>query len=135
MDKWQRDWNQTTKGKTTKEYFPSVAETENEENNDQLQIHNHDHGTRKQTPIYTALRYLTHRHAYVEKQIRQRTTYSECKLLEKQRDTLRSTSTSEAWPISKHLLATKHYEAFKRLQIKFPLKTSTRRTQNRECNK
>jgi len=26
MEKGQKDWNQTTKGKTTKEYFPSVAE-------------------------------------------------------------------------------------------------------------
>ena len=26
MEKLKRDWNQTTKGKTTKEYFPSVAE-------------------------------------------------------------------------------------------------------------
>ena len=26
VDKWQRDWNQTTKGSTTKDYFPKVTE-------------------------------------------------------------------------------------------------------------
>jgi hypothetical protein len=26
VEKWQREWDQTTKGKITKEYFPAVAE-------------------------------------------------------------------------------------------------------------
>ena len=26
VEKWQREWDQTTKGKTTKEYFPVVAD-------------------------------------------------------------------------------------------------------------
>jgi hypothetical protein len=26
IDKWQSDWNRTTKGKITKDYFPIVAE-------------------------------------------------------------------------------------------------------------
>jgi len=26
VEKWQREWDQTTKGRTTKEYFPVVAE-------------------------------------------------------------------------------------------------------------
>jgi nitrate reductase beta subunit len=26
VDKWQRDWNRSTKGKITKDYFPIVAE-------------------------------------------------------------------------------------------------------------
>jgi hypothetical protein len=26
VEKWQREWDQTTKGQITKEYFPAVAE-------------------------------------------------------------------------------------------------------------
>jgi hypothetical protein len=26
VEKWQRDWDQTSKGQTTKEYFPIVAD-------------------------------------------------------------------------------------------------------------
>ena len=29
VKKWQRNWTQTTKGSTTKEYFPNVGETKN----------------------------------------------------------------------------------------------------------
>jgi len=32
VDKWQRDWSRSTKGKITRDYFPIVAERHNENN-------------------------------------------------------------------------------------------------------
>ena len=40
VDKWQRDWNQTTKGSTTKDYFPKEEETVN-----QPEPHHYDDGS------------------------------------------------------------------------------------------
>jgi hypothetical protein len=65
VDKWQSDWNRTTKGKITKDYFPIVAEklkmkimTTHQLTNSQThklttsQPHNHAHWTRESKRIF-----------------------------------------------------------------------------------
>ena len=43
VDKWQIDWNRSTKGKITKDFSDSCRKTQNE--NEYSQLHNHGHGT------------------------------------------------------------------------------------------
>jgi hypothetical protein len=123
VDKWQRDWNRTTKGKIAKEYFPIVAERL------KMKIMT----THKLTTMLTGHGNVN---AYLHRfKITNTPTCScgktgqtidhllyECDLLITQRDTLRSRlSKSESWPTSKHILITKYYTAFIRFtnQISF----------------
>ena len=62
VEEWQRDWNQSTKGKITKDFSDSGRKTENE-NNDHPKLHNHGHGTWEHRHICTVLKYLKHQHA------------------------------------------------------------------------
>ena len=123
VDKWQRDWNRSTKDKITKDYFPIVAE-------------------RLKMKITTTHNFTTmvtghgNVNAYLYRfkisntptcpcgetdQITDHLLY-ECDLLKTQRDTLRATiSKSEGWPTNKHTLITKYYKEFIRFtnQISF----------------
>jgi hypothetical protein len=114
VDKWQREWNRTTKGKITKDMFPIVAE--------RLKI--------KITPTHKLTTMLTGHgnvNAYLHRfkisnsptcpcgdtdQTIDHLLY-ECDLLTTQTHILRSRITkSENWPTSKHTLITKYYKAF-----------------------
>ena len=123
INKWQREWDQTTKGKITKEYYPSVAERLKMK---KMTTHNlttmiTGHGN---TNAYLHRFKIANSPTCLCGEADQTTDHLlyDCNLLEKQRYILRSTiSTSEDWPISKQSLVSKHYKAFKRFtnQISF----------------
>ena len=47
VEKWQSVWNRTTKGNTTKEYFPDSCRKTEHENFDKPTPHNHVDGSRQ----------------------------------------------------------------------------------------
>ena len=123
VDKWQTDWNRSTKGKITKDYFPIVAErlkmkittTHNfttmvtEHRNINAYLYRFKISNTSTCPCGEA--YQTTDHLLYK-----------CDLLKTQRDTLRSTiSKLEGWPTSKQTLLTKYYKEFIRFtnQISF----------------
>ena len=123
VDKWQRDWYQSTKGKITKDYLPTVAESVKMEMTT----------TRNFTTMVTGhgnINVYLYRFKISEtptcpcgdtKQTTDHLLY-ECELLKTQRGTLRSiVPKSEGWPTSKHILISKYYKAFTRFtnQISF----------------
>jgi hypothetical protein len=122
VDKWQKDWNSTTKEKITKDYFTIVAEKL------KMKILT----THKLTTMLTGYGKVNayfHHFKITNTPTcpcgeTDQTIYHllyECDLLMTQRDALRSRiSKSESWPISKHILITKYYKAF----IKFTNKIS-----------
>ena len=111
-------------GKTTNEYFPSVAERlkmRKITTNYKLTTMITGHGI---INFYLQSFKISNSLTCLWGEADQTTDHLlyECKLLDKERDNLRSTSTStsESRPISKHLFATKHYEAFKRFANQIP---------------
>jgi hypothetical protein len=112
--KWQRKWTQTLKGKTTKEYFPDVAERLKM----QLQL------TQNITALVSGhgkTRDYPHRFKIIEEPTcpcgegDQRTDHViyECEKLSKERDRLKRIATrTNPWPINKRDLLRKHYEEF-----------------------
>jgi hypothetical protein len=114
VEEWQRDWDQTTKGQTTKEYFPIVAG----------RLHMKINITRNFTTMVTGhgnTRSYLHRFKILDTptctcgtkdQTIDHLIY-ECELLNKERDSLRSTVLqSDVWPISKETLIRKHFKIF-----------------------
>jgi hypothetical protein len=45
--KWQRSWTETTKGSTTKEYFPDINERKKDETQPLRKFNYHTNGTRE----------------------------------------------------------------------------------------
>jgi len=123
VDKWQTDWNQSTKGKITKDYFPIVAERL------KMKITT----THKFTTMVTGhgnINSYLHRFKISKTstcacgEADQTTDHLlyKCSLLKTQRDSLSSTiSKPEGWPTTKHTLVTKYYKEFIRFtkQISF----------------
>jgi hypothetical protein len=123
IEKWQSEWNNTTKGKITKDYFPEVAGRLNTKINitQNLTTMITDHGNIKT--------YL-HRFKLIDSPKcpcghNDQTTEHlllDCTLLNKERDSLISAvSRTDDWPTNKHILIRKHYKAFTRFtnQISF----------------
>jgi hypothetical protein len=108
--KWQREWTRTTKGRTTKEFFPDVAE----------RLKMKINLTQNFTTIVTGqgkTRAYLHRFKIVEKPTcpcgkEDQTTdhlIFECELLTKERDRLKSTVIqTDNWPINKKDLIIRH---------------------------
>jgi len=114
VEKWQREWEQSTKGRTTKEYFPKVAERLKMEIN----------LTQNFTTIVTGhskTRTYLHLFKIIETPTcpcgtRDQTTYHplfECELLIKDRDRLKLTaSKANVQPTNKSDLIRQHYKVF-----------------------
>jgi hypothetical protein len=112
--KWQDTWNCTTKGKTTKDYFPKVAERLN------MKISTNQHLTSMLTGHGNLKSYL-HRFKLITSPAcpcgknDQTTDYLlyECELLKTQRHNLKiAVPKSGVWPTSKNTLISKHYKSF-----------------------
>jgi hypothetical protein len=55
IKKWQSKWSQTTKGSTTKEYFPNIKRKIKNENKSHTKPHGYTNGTwKKQKHTYIA---------------------------------------------------------------------------------
>jgi hypothetical protein len=113
-EKWQSKWDQTTKGKITKEYFPIIADRLNKKINI----------THNFTSIVTGhgnTRSYLHRFKILETptclcctkdQTIDHLLY-ECELLNKEKYSLISTVLkTDVWPISKKTLISKHFKIF-----------------------
>jgi hypothetical protein len=114
VEKWEREWVQTTKGEITREYFPVVA--------DRLKMKINI------TPNFTTMvtghgnvRSYLHRFKIIETPICPCSTTDqaidhllfECELLNKERDNLISTvSKTDVWPTSKNKPIRKHFKTF-----------------------
>jgi hypothetical protein len=114
VEKWQRDWDQTTKGQITKEYFPIVA--------DRLNIKiNIAHNFTTMVTGHGNIRSYLHRFKILDTptcscgtkdQTINHLLY-ECELLNKERDSLISTVLqTDVWPISKETLIRKYFKMF-----------------------
>jgi hypothetical protein len=118
VEKWQREWDQTTKGEITREYFLVVA--------DRLKMNINT--TQNFTTMVTGhsnIRSYQHRFKIIETPVCPYSTTDqtidhllfECELLNKERDNLISTVLkTDIWPISKNKLIRKHLKIF----AKFP---------------
>jgi hypothetical protein len=114
VEKWQREWDKTTKGKITKQYFPIVADRLN------IKINITHNFTFIVTGHGNIISYL-HRFKILEtptspcgteKQTIDHLLY-ECKLLNKERDSLISAVLkTDVWPIGKKTLIRKHFKIF-----------------------
>jgi hypothetical protein len=115
VEKWQKNWNQTTKGSITKNFFPRIEERLNREL----------HTTQALTTILTGHGNIK---AYLYRfKIIASPTYPcgkddqhidhliyECELLNPQRETLRcSVNKIDKWPTTKYKLINNHHSAFK----------------------
>jgi hypothetical protein len=128
VEKWQREWDQTTKGEITREYFPVVA--------DRLKMKINI--TPKFTTMVTGhsnVRSYLHRFKIIETPIcpcsttHQATDHLlfECELLNKERDNLISTVLkTDVWPISKNILIRKHFKVFAKFTNEISLINSTK---------
>ena len=106
VERWQREWDQTTKGEITKEYFPVVADRLN------MKI-NITHNFTSVVTGHGNIRSYLHRFKIfetptcpcgTEDQTIDHLLY-ECELLNKERDSLISTVLqTDFWPISKKTL-------------------------------
>jgi hypothetical protein len=114
VEKWQREWDQTTKGRTMKEYFPAVAERL------KMKINITQNFTSMVTGHGNIRSYL-HRFKIIETPIcpcgtKDQTILHllfECELLNKERDRLILTvSKTDIWLTSKNELIRKHYKLF-----------------------
>jgi hypothetical protein len=114
VQKWQRDWDQTTKGEITKEYFLIVA--------DRLNMKmNITHNFTTMVTRHGNIRSYLHRFNLLDTptcscgtkdQTVDHLLY-ECELLNKERDSLISTVLQiDIWPISKKTLIRKHFKIF-----------------------
>ena len=116
LKQWQNEWETTTKGATTKSFFPNIE--------DRLQLRINP------TPNFTAIvtghgniKTYLHKFKIIENpkcpcnkgdQTVDHIIYS-CKLQEQERDRLKAAITkSEQWPVSKNKLVLKYYDNFKR---------------------
>jgi len=123
VERWQSEWNKTTKGKITKDYFPEVTERLITKINitPNLTTMITGHGNTK-TYLY---RFKIIDSPECPCGHNDQTTdhiLLECTLLSKERDSLISAiSRTDDWPTDKHKLITKHYKAFTRFanQISF----------------
>lgn len=123
IDNWQRDWDRSTKGKITKDYFPTVAErlTMNITTSHKFTTMVTGHGN---VNAYLHRFKVTNSPLCPCGKADQTTDHLlyECILLKSLRDTLRLTiSKSEGWPIDKNTLITKYYKAFTRFVNQIPL--------------
>jgi hypothetical protein len=123
VQKWQREWDNTTKGKITKDYFPEEAGRLN------TKIHN----TQNLTTIITGhgnIKTYLHRFKIIDSPKcpcghNEQTTEHlllDCTLLNKERNRLISAvSRRDDWPINKHTLIRKYNKAFTRFtdQVSF----------------
>jgi hypothetical protein len=114
VEKWQREWDQTTKGEITKDYFPVVADRLN------MKINITQNFTTVVTWHGNIKSYL-HRFKIIETPTCPCGTKNqtidhlllECELLKTERDSLKSTVLkTDVWPISKNILIRKHYKKF-----------------------
>jgi len=114
VEKWQTEWDPTTKGKITKEYFPVVA--------DRLDMRiNITHNFTSMVTGHGTIRSYLNRFKIIETPTCPFGTNEqtiddllfECELLNKERDSLKSTvSKTGNWPISKNRLIRKHFKIF-----------------------
>jgi aspartokinase len=114
VKKWQRKWTQTTKGRTTKEYFPEVAEILKMK----LQLTQNftaivsGHG--KTTDYLHRFKIIDEPSCPCEKgdQTTDHLIYA-CESLTKERDNLKKTVIrTNKWPINKRNLIRRHYNEF-----------------------
>ena len=122
VEKWQSTWNCTTKGNTTKEYFPTVAERLN------TKISSNQHLTTMLTG-HDNIKSCLHRFKIItcpscpfgkNDQTTVHLLY-ECELLKSQRHSFKKyVSKSGVWPASKNTLISKYYKSFKRFVSSFP---------------
>jgi hypothetical protein len=114
IEKWEREWYQTTKGKITKEYFPVVADRL------KMRINITQNFTFMVTGHSNKKSYL-HRFKIIDTPICPCGTTDqaidhllyECELLTKEKDNLVSTVLkTDVWPISKNKLIRKHFKVF-----------------------
>jgi len=114
VEKWQREWDQITKGEITKEYFAVVADRLN------MKI-NITHNFTSMVTGHGNVRSYLHRLKILETQTCHCGTkdqtidrlLNECELLNKERDSLMSTLLkTDVWPISKETLIRKHFKTF-----------------------
>ena len=114
VEKWQREWDQTTKGAITKEYFSVVAEKL------QMKINITQNFTTMVTGHGNIRSYL-HRFKIIETPICSCGTAEqtidhvlfECALLNKERDSLITTVIkTDVWPVSKDKLIREHFKTF-----------------------
>jgi hypothetical protein len=123
-EKWQSDWNLTTKETTTKDFLPKVTKTL------KMKISINQNFTTMMTGHGDIKAYL-HRFNLIDSatcpcrdnkdQTIDHIIY-ECVLLKTQRDNLRLTVyKTDSWPANKHTLISRHYSAFKKFinQIAF----------------
>jgi hypothetical protein len=119
VEKWQRDWDQTTKGQITKKYFPIVADRLN------MKI-NITHNFTTMVTGHGNIRSYLHRFKILDTptcscgtkdQTIDHLLY-ECELLNKERESLISTILqTDVWPISKETLIRKHFKIFVKFTI------------------
>ena len=122
VEKWQSVWNRSTKGNTTKEYFPIVAERLN------MNISTYQHLTTMMTGHGNIKSYL-YRFKLITSptcpcdkndQTTDHLLY-ECELLKTQRHSLKTAvSKSGGWPTGKNTLIGKHYKPRKRFVNSIP---------------
>ena len=114
VEKWQTEWDQITKGKITKEYFPVVA--------DRLNIRiNITHNFTSMVTGHGNIRSYLHRFKIIETQTCPCGTKTqaidhllfEFELLNKERDILKSTVLkTDIWPIIKNRLIREYFKIF-----------------------
>lgn len=114
IEKWQREWDQSTKGQITKQYFPDIA--------DRLNIKlNLTHNFTLMVTGHGSINSYLHRFKLSDTPTcpcgtQDQTTdhlLFECKLLQKERKILTTTILkSDVWPTSKPDLIKKHFKAF-----------------------
>jgi len=114
IENWQMEWDQTTKGKITKEYFPVVADKLN------MRI-NITHNFTSVVTGHGNIRSYLHRFKTIETPTCPCGTKDqtidhllfESELLNKGTDSLKSTVLkTDIWPISKNRLIRKHFKIF-----------------------
>jgi len=114
VGKWQAEWDPTTKGKITKEYFPVVADRLN------MRI-NITHNFTSMVMGHGSVRSYWHRFKIIDTPTcpcgtKDQTTdhlLYECELLNKERDSLKSSVLkTDIWPVSKNRLIRKHFKIF-----------------------
>jgi len=114
VETWQREWDKTTKGRITKDYFPKVSE----------RLHTKLHLTQNFTTIVTGhgnIKSYLHRFKIIDApncpcgNDNQTTQHIllECAVLHEDRERLIAAGAEEdSWPINKDKLIKRHYKAF-----------------------
>jgi hypothetical protein len=111
---WQGEWDETTKGRITKDYFPKVAE----------RLHTKIHLTQNFTTMVTGhgnIKLYLHRFKIIDApdcpcgNDNQTTEHIllKCAILHEERERLiASVAEEDSWPINKDKLIKRHYKAF-----------------------